>query len=135
MSRRPARKRSGIRMPATVALLCAAALLIGHRMGGDAQVDALLDAIAQNRTFITSSIALETGVSAPKSDTAPAASAQDTEETAQTAAESAPPPQPAASDAPVAADSPALPTAQATRVTPISTYAMNPIQRSRPTPC
>lgn len=120
MSRRPARKRSGIRMPATVALLCAAALLIGHRMGGDAQVDALLDAIAQNRTFITSSIALETGVSAPKSDTAPAASAQDTEETAQTAAESAPPPQTAASDAPAAEDSQALPTAQDKRDTDIS---------------
>ena len=52
-------------IPAAVLLLCAAGLLISHRMGGDAHVDALLDAIAQNQTFIASSIALETGIPAP----------------------------------------------------------------------
>lgn len=117
MSRRPVRKRSGIRMPATVALLCAAGLLIGHRMGGDAQVDALLDAIAQNRTFIASSIALETGVSAPKSDTAPSDSEQVPDQAAQTAAESAPPPQASTSD--TSTDEQALPTAQDKRDTDI----------------
>lgn len=66
MSRRPAHKHhSGILIPAAVLLLCAAGLLISHRMGGDAHVDALLDAIAQNQTFIASSIALETGIPAP----------------------------------------------------------------------
>ena len=91
MPRRPARKRSGIFMPAAIALVCAALLLAGHRMGGDAQVDALLDAIAKNRTFITSSIALETGLTVPASD----ALADDTpqaEASTWVAAESAPPP-------------------------------------------
>lgn len=68
MSRRPARKRSGIFMPAMVSLLCAALLLIGHRLGADAKVDALLDAIATNRAFVASSIALETGVTVNPQD-------------------------------------------------------------------
>ena len=91
MSRRPSRKSTGIFVPAAVALLCAALLLIGHRMGGDAQVDALLDAIANNRTFITSSIALETGVSVPEA-AAPAAQPQAETPATAVAVESAPPP-------------------------------------------
>lgn len=94
MPHRPARKRSGILMPAAVLLLCAALLLISHRMGGDAQADALLDAIAKNRTFIASSIALETGIPTPQ--LAPSVPAQKTAEPKKPAAEptmeSAPPP-------------------------------------------
>ncbi len=90
MPHRPARKRSGILMPAAVLLLCAFLLLISHRMGGDAQADALLDAIAKNRTFLASSIALETGIpqrppSVPKT-TAPKKDAP------EPTMESAPPP-------------------------------------------
>lgn len=115
MSRRPARKPTGIFVPAAVALLCAALLLIGHRMGGDAQVDALLDAIAGNRTFITSSIALETGVSVPE---AAAPAAQETAEVPATAVESAPPPAAKADTEQASTDT--LPTPQDKRDTDIS---------------
>lgn len=113
MSRRPTRKPTGIFVPAAVALLCAALLLIGHRMGGDAQVDALLDAIAGNRTFITSSIALETGVSVSEA-AAPAVQ----ESSPVTAVESAPPP--ADETDPVQASSESLPAPQDKRDTDIS---------------
>ena len=120
MPRRPARKRSGIFMPAAIALVCAALLLAGHRMGGDAQVDALLDAIAKNRTFITSSIALETGLTVPAS----ADRADDTpqaEASTWVAAESAPPPTSTAESAAAADTSTdSLPTAQDKRDTDIS---------------
>ncbi len=85
MPRRPARKRSGILMPAAVLLLCAALLLISHRMGGDAHVDALLDAIAKNQTFIASSIALETGIPTP--ELAPTVPVQKSVEPTQNASE------------------------------------------------
>ncbi|MBS5150927.1 MAG: stage II sporulation protein P [Butyricicoccus pullicaecorum] len=110
MSRRPARKHhSGILIPATVLLLCAVGLLISHRMGGDAHVDALLDAIAQNQTFIASSIALETGIPARSrtKNTEPAPPASDSPEPTM---ESAPPPQ---------SDTPAPPPAQDKRDTNI----------------
>lgn len=115
MSRRPSRKSTGIFVPAAVALLCAALLLIGHRMGGDAQVDALLDAIANNRTFITSSIALETGVSVPE---AAAPAAQPQAETPAVAVESAPPPMDEAGTAQTNTDT--LPSPQDKRDTNIS---------------
>lgn len=111
MSRRPARRHSGILMPAAVLLLCAALLLISHRMGGDAQVDALLDAIAQNKTFIASSIALETGIPAPpRVQAASTPKPKTPENPPEPTMESAPPPQ---------SDAPALPTAQDKRDTNI----------------
>lgn len=98
MSRRPARRRAGIAAPACAALLCAAALLLYQRLGGDAQVSALLDALSASRPFIASSLALETGI-LPATDrllpSTPAAQAVQTAEAsppaAETAAESAPP--------------------------------------------
>lgn len=116
MSRRPARKPTGIFVPAAVALLCAALLLIGHRMGGDAQVDALLDAIAKNRTFVASSIALETGLPVPEA-AAPAASSADTP--AAVTVESAPPPV-TEEEQTTQAQSDSLPVAQDKRDTNIS---------------
>lgn len=118
MPRRPARKRSGIFMPAAVALLCAALLLAGHRLGGDAQVDALLDAIAKNRTFITSSIALETGLTVPAC-AAPADDTPQADASAWVAAESAPPPAAAENAAAADASSDPLPAAQDKRDTDI----------------
>lgn len=109
MPRRPAHKHSGILMPAAVLLLCAVLLLISHRMGGDAQVDALLDAIAQNQSFIASSIALETGIPAQPPTQAAAPAKPKPPEDVPTM-ESAPPPQ---------TDVPALPPAQDKRDTDI----------------
>lgn len=111
MPRRPAHKHhSGILMPAAVLLLCAAVLLISHRMGGDAQVDALLDAIAQNQTFIASSIALETGIpTPPRAQAAAPAKPKASEDVSEPTMESAPP----------QIDAPTLPPAQDKRDTDI----------------
>lgn len=111
MSRRPTRRHSGILMPAAVLLLCAALLLISHRMGGDAHVDALLDAIAQNQAFIASSIALETGIPVPSHEHAePSQKTDILDSPTEPTMESAPPPQ---------SDTPALPPVQDKRDTDI----------------
>lgn len=101
MSRRPARRPAGVVLPAFIALLSAAALLTYNHMGGDAQVSALLDALAASKPFVASSFALEAGFSpdedafhnpSPAAASPPQADAPE----AETAAESALPAQEAA---------------------------------------
>ncbi len=102
--RRPVRRRTGIALPALAALLCAAALLVWHHTGGEAQADALLDALSSSRPFVASSFALETGLT-PSEDSlrVPSAARQAAPAagTTETAAESAYP-----SDETAAADDP-----------------------------
>lgn len=63
MHRPPRRPSSGsnVRLPAVCLLLCAAAVLICGRLGGENLVQTMLQQLTQNTAFLRSAIALETG--------------------------------------------------------------------------
>ena len=57
-------RQAGIRTPALIALILAAALLLAHRAGGSAGAARLLDRLAGSQAFVAGSFSAETGAQA-----------------------------------------------------------------------